>query len=156
MPKRQKHLHICSLWWLFAFIYCQVSFIFGRSKLTSRFPKRPPSNSSVYSELSQSNMYIVFSRSLLTELCFKNFWKTTNSQVYSTTEWIWIFRSCESLNLTCVCCASTNQLNAKSEKARGAVKIQLVFFSSLSLFSFILLISNHMIFLVQLEINKHL
>ena len=66
-------LHICSLWhWLFAFINCQVSFIFGRSKLTSLFSKRPPSNSSVYAELSQSNMYIVFSRLLLTELCFEN------------------------------------------------------------------------------------
>ena len=59
---------ICSLWWLFAFVNCQVSFIFGRSKLTSRFSKRPPSNSSVYAELSQSNMYIVLSRLLLTEL----------------------------------------------------------------------------------------
>ena len=31
-----------------------------------------PLNYSVYAELSQSNMYIVFSRLLLTELCFKN------------------------------------------------------------------------------------
>ena len=35
--------------------------------------KRPPSTSSVlYAELSQSKMYIVFSRLLLTELCLKN------------------------------------------------------------------------------------
>ena len=143
VPKRQKHLHICSLWWLFVFINCQVSFIFGRSKLTSRFSKRPPSTSSVYAELSQSKMYIVFSRLLLTELCFKNVWKTwKNQHKFPSLQYNWLNLNISllwkfELDMCLLCFNQSLEWNIRKARCQNSTG----FFFSLSLFKWTLLLA---------------